>query len=72
VSWIPSARWVEDGNIWTSSGVSAGTDLGYAFVSHIYGEKVSEYLGYVEEYQRWEHGSAYDPFAKIWEVPGAS
>lgn len=24
VDWQPSARWVEDGNIWTSSGVSAG------------------------------------------------
>jgi putative intracellular protease/amidase len=24
VTWVPSARWVEDGNIWTSSGVSAG------------------------------------------------
>lgn len=24
VHWQPSARWVEDGNIWTSSGVSAG------------------------------------------------
>ena len=24
VEWVPSARWVEDGNIWTSSGVAAG------------------------------------------------
>lgn len=24
VHWQPSARWTEDGNIWTSSGVSAG------------------------------------------------
>src|SRR4051794_24506984 len=24
VTWVPSARWVVDGNIWTSSGVSAG------------------------------------------------
>lgn len=24
VNWVPSARWVVDGNIWTSSGVAAG------------------------------------------------
>ncbi len=26
VKWIPQARWVTDGNIWTTSGVAAGTD----------------------------------------------
>jgi putative intracellular protease/amidase len=24
ITWVPSARWVEDGNVWTSSGVAAG------------------------------------------------
>ena len=24
VTWVPTARWVNDGNIWTSSGVAAG------------------------------------------------
>lgn len=24
VTWVPAARWVEDGKVWTSSGVSAG------------------------------------------------
>lgn len=24
VTWVPTARWVTDGNIWTSSGVAAG------------------------------------------------
>lgn len=24
VTWVPSARWVEDGKVWTSSGVAAG------------------------------------------------
>lgn len=24
VTWVPTARWVVDGNVWTSSGVSAG------------------------------------------------
>ena len=25
IEWVPRARWVVDGNIWTSSGVTAGT-----------------------------------------------
>lgn len=24
ITWVPSARWVEDGKVWTSSGVAAG------------------------------------------------
>lgn len=24
ITWVPSARWVVDGNVWTSSGVAAG------------------------------------------------
>lgn len=25
IDWVPTARWVEDGKVWTSSGVAAGT-----------------------------------------------
>jgi putative intracellular protease/amidase len=32
VTWVPTARWVEDGNIFSSSGVSAGIDVAYAFI----------------------------------------
>jgi putative intracellular protease/amidase len=32
VHWVPVARWVTDGNIWTTSGVAAGMDGVYAFV----------------------------------------
>jgi transcriptional regulator GlxA family with amidase domain len=32
VDWIPVARWVVDGNIWTASGVSAGIDCMAAFI----------------------------------------
>lgn len=24
ITWVPTARWTEDGNVWTSSGVAAG------------------------------------------------
>ncbi|KAK4033772.1 class I glutamine amidotransferase-like protein [Parachaetomium inaequale] len=38
VTWVPSARWTQDGKIWTSSGVAAGIDMTYAFLKHLYGE----------------------------------
>jgi transcriptional regulator GlxA family with amidase domain len=37
VTWVPTARWVEDGKVWTSSGVAAGMDMMYAFVGHYWG-----------------------------------
>jgi len=40
ITWVPSARWVHDGKIWTSSGVSAGMDMMVAFLRHIYGDPV--------------------------------
>lgn len=33
VDWVRKARWVEDGKIWTSSGVSAGIDMALAIVA---------------------------------------
>lgn len=27
VNWVPQARWVEDGNIWTTSGMASGMIL---------------------------------------------
>ncbi len=38
VKWVAEARWVTDGNVWTSSGVSAGIDVTIAFISAVYGE----------------------------------
>jgi putative intracellular protease/amidase len=32
VNWVPVARWVVDGNIWTTSGVAAGIDGALAFI----------------------------------------
>ncbi|KAF8859939.1 class I glutamine amidotransferase-like protein [Acephala macrosclerotiorum] len=36
VKWVAQARWVTDGNIWTSSGVLAGIDVMIAFISAVY------------------------------------
>lgn len=70
VDWVAKARWVEDGNIISSSGVSAGIDAAYALVSRIYGEPVADYLAKAAEYYR-ETDPSHDEFASIWEVPGA-
>ncbi|KAF3043863.1 hypothetical protein E8E11_001935 [Didymella keratinophila] len=70
VTWVPSARWVEDGNIFTSSGISAGIDVTMAWVGKVYGEEVADYLANSMEYERWTDPHE-DPFAKVWDVPGA-
>ena len=42
VDWVSHARWVVDGNIWTTSGVSSSVDGMIAFVECIYGPDVAE------------------------------
>ncbi|TDL26224.1 class I glutamine amidotransferase-like protein [Rickenella mellea] len=41
ITWVPKARWVADGNIWTSSGVVAGLDMANAFLIHLVGEDMA-------------------------------
>ncbi|KAH4001411.1 hypothetical protein HBI13_059480 [Parastagonospora nodorum] len=41
VQWVPKARWVVDGNIWTSSGISAGIDLAFAWIANVFGVSTS-------------------------------
>lgn len=42
VDWIGHARWVVDGKICTTSGVSAGVDGMLGFVDYVYGPDVAE------------------------------
>ncbi|KAJ7701938.1 transcriptional regulator [Mycena rosella] len=44
IQWVPQARWVVDGNVWTSSGVTAGADMALAFVEHLAGAKVARVI----------------------------
>lgn len=37
VEWVPKARWVEDRNRWTSSGVAAGMDMTAALIDRFWG-----------------------------------
>ena len=69
VDWIGEARWVVDGHITTSSGISAGIDATYAFVADNYGEDIAQELADSAEYVRWTDAN-HDPFAKRWNVRG--
>jgi len=61
VEWIEKARWVDDGNRVTSSGVSAGIDMSLAVVGRLFGEKIAEQIADATEYQ-WHRDAANDPF----------
>lgn len=65
VHWVPQARWVQDGNIWTSSGVTAGIDGMFAFVAAHWGEDIAKDLANTLEYERHTDPS-WDPFAKVY------
>ncbi|KAJ9645845.1 hypothetical protein H2201_008202 [Coniosporium apollinis] len=67
VNWVPKARWVVDGNVWTSSGISAGIDATYAFVAEVYGEETAKGIADASEYTRCMDPEA-DPFAERWGV----
>ncbi|KAL0932223.1 dj-1 family protein [Colletotrichum truncatum] len=71
ITWVPSARWIEDGNIWTSSGVAAGIDMTYAFLKHFYGTEILDSVMNAIEYAPYQD-SHWDPFSLIHEVPGAN
>jgi transcriptional regulator GlxA family with amidase domain len=68
VDWVSHARWVSDGNIWTTSGVSAGIDGMLAFMSEVYGENATETVAVGMEYER-ETNSTDDPFADYYNLP---
>jgi transcriptional regulator GlxA family with amidase domain len=67
VTWVPSARWVRDGKIWTSSGVSAGMDMMVAFLRHVYGDPVVNKSVNGVEYAAVVDAS-WDPFSVVHKV----
>jgi transcriptional regulator GlxA family with amidase domain len=64
VEWVKEARWVEDGKVVTSSGVSAGIDMALAVIARLYGNDMSERLAVAAEYD-WHRDAAWDPFARV-------
>ncbi|WYZ38797.1 hypothetical protein EsH8_III_000711 [Colletotrichum jinshuiense] len=68
--WVPKARWVVDGNVWTSSGVSAGIDATLAFIEEVYGAENATYIADMMEYDRHTDPS-WDPFSERFNVTGS-
>jgi transcriptional regulator GlxA family with amidase domain len=65
VHWIKKARWVKDGTIYTSSGVSAGTDMALGFVSDLLGHPAAEQVSREIEYE-WNEDPGHDPFSDMY------
>lgn len=62
--WVPQARWVEDGNVFTSSGVSAGMDMSLAVIARLCGADTARQVAVWAEYD-WHDDPDWDPFAEI-------
>ncbi|GAC1589057.1 MAG: DJ-1/PfpI family protein [Acidimicrobiales bacterium] len=62
VDWVPQARWVVDGNRWTSSGVAAGMDMAIAIIAEVSGEETATRVADGVEYEPHRDPS-WDPFA---------
>lgn len=63
VDWQQNARWVEDGKFFTSSGVSAGTDMSLAVIAKCYGAERAESVAVMTEYE-WQSDANNDAFAQ--------
>lgn len=62
VNWIGSARWVQDGKYYTSSGVSAGIDMALGFVADQRGTAAAAEIANNMEYL-WNKDKDNDPFS---------
>ena len=69
VAWQPKARWVQDGRLWTSSGVAAGIDMALALIGALYGTPLAEEVAAHAEYD-WHRDPDWDPFAARYGLTG--
>jgi putative intracellular protease/amidase len=67
IKWQPNARWTQDGKVWTSSGVAAGMDMMYAFLTHVYGDKKVDSVMNMIEYAP-HTDPHWDPFSVVHNV----
>ena len=63
VKWERNARWTVDGNLYVSSGVSAGTDMALGFIADVCGTDCAEKTARYAEYT-WNSDPTNDPFAR--------
>ena len=69
VEWVKEARWVDDGEVITSSGVSAGIDMALGVIARLFGEEAAETIANGTEYE-WNRDPDNDPFIEF--LDGAS
>ena len=63
-TWVPEARWIEDGNVFTSGGVAAGIDMALAIIARLESPEVATGVADHTEYD-WHRDASWDPFAKL-------
>lgn len=63
VNWIEKARWVDDGNIITSSGIAAGIDMSLYVIAKLYGIEEANRVSNITEYV-WNRDPDEDFFYK--------
>lgn len=64
---VVEQRWVRDGNVWSSAGVSAGTDLMLAFIASVAGEEAAGTVQFAAEY--YPSGVKYGGFESHAQAP---
>ena len=64
VQWQQQARWVEDGKVFSSSGVSAGIDMALAVIAKLVSLQAAEDAANFAEYS-WQRDADCDPFASV-------
>ena len=69
VQWEQQARWVEDGKVFSSSGVSAGIDMSLAVIARLVSQQAAEEAANFAEYS-WQRDADWDPFAALHGLVG--
>ncbi|KAI8720462.1 hypothetical protein NCS52_00491500 [Fusarium sp. LHS14.1] len=66
VNWVSPARFVIDGKIWSSSGVTSGLDLIFAFIETFWGAQQSERIASIIEHV--PRAATDDPFSQHFNI----
>ncbi|CCO33022.1 hypothetical protein BN14_07090 [Rhizoctonia solani AG-1 IB] len=66
IQWVAKARWVVDGKFWTSSGVTAGQDMGLEFLKTVAGSEFGTAAKNVMEFRATSADD--DEFADIYNL----
>ena len=69
VDWVAQARWVEDRDRWTSSGVAAGMDMAAALLAALFGPGVAHQAATRAELEV-RSDPTWDPFARVHGLTG--